>query len=788
MNLGNSLFRKYLLVLLTVVCSTLLAASAAQAILGARAQWDSADALLRAESRSAGVRIRSFLSIIETSMTWVLDYDQPGARVDLDQIRDESHRLLRKLPSISALRYVDGTGCMRLSVARVGADRVSDCATPHPPSDDAALLAAAHAHGVAYGPVRFRDASIPSIDLAVVARGRHGGVLLAEVDLRQIHATIIGIRVGAAGYAYIVDRQWHLVAHPDNSLVLRNLGLGSLPLVTGGAAENGGRTVLGRDLAGALVLASSTMVTGPDWYVFVQLPAAQAFSPLIAQLVLGLVIFVVAVVAATTASRRLARRMVQPILAVQAGAGRMAGGDLATRIHVNTGDEVELLAHEFNHMAEALSESYALLEDKVRLRTLELELTGSQVRHQADQLAALNAELSLRLAELSLRRDEAERASAAKTRFLAAASHDLLQPLHAVGLLVGILRQRIRYPEVRDLVLKVVATVRGMESLFGSLLDVSKLDSNAVKVDLQVVDLRPLLEFIDLNFQPLAVEKGIRLRVAPCRCIVRTDPALLERIVANLVSNAIRYTESGTVLVGCRRAGDSVRLLVYDTGIGIAQQHQAQIFEEFYQVEESTRPRDKGLGLGLAIVRRTVDLLGLTLHMRSQPGAGSIFGISLPRHRHGGLALDSPGNPAAHHEQLRGAFIAVMEDDTDAREALEQLLLAAGCHVVAGASLDAVRALLGGHLRTPDLIVTDLRLGHGASGIDAIAAIRTLCDGPVPALILTGDARPPAPSALPAHCQLLRKPVGPSRLFEACAGLVSAPARDETPSPAFPPR
>ena len=391
-------------------------------------------------------------------------------------------------------------------------------------------------------------------------------------------------------------------------------------------------------------------------------------------------------------------------------------------------------------------------------------------------------------AELALRRDEAERASAAKTRFLAAASHDLLQPLHAVGLLVGILRQRIRYPEVRDLVMKVEATVRGMESLFGSLLDVSKLDSDAVKVDLQDVELRPLLEFVELNFQPLALEKGIRLRVVPCRCTVRTDPALLERIVANLVGNAIRYTERGTVLVGCRRAGDMVRLLVHDTGVGIPQQYQAHIFEEFYQVEGTARQRGKGLGLGLAIVRRTASLLGLALHMRSTAGAGSVFGVTLPRQRRGGPPLASAGAAEAHHERLRGAFVAVIDDDMDACDAMEQLLRSAGCHVVAGPSPGAVRTLLAGHLRTPDLIVTDLRLGPATNGIDAIAAIRADCDAPVPALILTGESRPPAPSGLPPHCRLLRKPVGPPRLFEACARILSEPAADRTPAPVFLPR
>ncbi|NVD74774.1 HAMP domain-containing protein [Duganella sp. BJB1802] len=785
MSLQRSLFRKYLSVLTAAICGTLLVASIVQLALNVREQRQSAEALLVAKSRLASMQIQSFLAPIVASMTWALDYDQPGVAVDTGQIRDESHRLLRKVPSIWQVRYIDGAACVRLEVSRVGVDREGDCGALPLSARETALLARAHAQQLAYGPVLFREASEPYIEIAMAARGRRGGALLVQVDLRQIHATISAIQVGDTGYAYLIDRDRQLLAHPDNSLVLRHIDLHPSPVIA--AVLRSGATpatAMVRDMDGQYVLTTASAVAGPEWQVFVQLPVREAFGSIFTALWLTLFVTAGAMVCATAASYFLARRMAQPILEVRNGAVQMAGGDLETRIVVSTGDEIELLAHEFNRMAAALGASYAQLEEKVRQRTHALEQAGAQLRHQADELALLNGELSVRLGELAVRNDEAERASAAKTRFLAAASHDLLQPMHAVGLLVGILRQRIRYPEVSLLVMKVEATVQGMQTLFGSLLDISKLDSNAVKVDLQTVDIQNLFNFIELNYQPIAQEKGIVLRLARCRCAVRTDPALLERILGNLVSNALRYTETGKVLVGCRRVGEAIRMQVYDTGIGIPAEYQSHIFEEFYQIERPEKRHGGGLGLGLSIVRRSAALLGLPLDLRSTPGVGSVFGITLPLAHPDTPRASLPANAGAQQDGLRGAFIVLLDDDRDACEAAEQLLRSAGCHVVAATSSAAARALLADHLRTPDLIVTDLRLGAGDSGWQAIAGIRADAGHLIPALIITGEARTPLFDALPEHCELVRKPIGPGRLFELCARLLNAPSTSQSSAPA----
>ncbi len=754
MKLRQPLFRKYLKVLTGLISLTLVLATLFQLGLSVAEQRQRAGELLDAEARTAALQIDAYLAPIVGSMGWVLDFDQPGQEPDLAAIRDESLRLLHKSAAIMRARYVTGADCQRLDVSRIEVDRQRACVPLA--AHDAALVAAARNGRVAYGGVRYHEGSAPYLDIAVGARGRHGGVLLAEVDLRQIHATVSAIRVGATGFAYLLDADMQLVAHPDASLVLRKLNLQDTPAVRD--AVNGG-AVLSTDRDGRYVLSATAPVDGPRWTVFVQQPAREAFGPIERSLWAALLVLLLALGGAAGASFILARRMASPILAVRAGAEKIGAGQLDTRIEVRSGDEVELLAHEFNNMAATLGQSYASLETKVQERTSELAAASVQ-------LTKVNGELSLRLDELAVRKDEAERASAAKTRFLAAASHDLMQPMHAVGLLVGILRQRVHAPETSDLVHKVQSAVQGMENLFAGLLDVSKLDSNAVKVDVRTVEMEALLDFIENNYQPLAQEKGIELRVVACRAYVLTDPGLLDRILGNLVTNAIRYTPpGGKVLVGCRRLQGALRIDVLDTGVGIAPQFKAQIFEEFFQIENAERDRSNGLGLGLSIVKRSAALLGHPLSLQSHPGRGSRFGITVPAVARQPVAEPVP---AKLKDMLHGAFVVAVDDDGQARFAMEQLLRMWGCHALVCATLGDVLVQLEQHLRAPDLIVTDMRLGRGETGLDVIAAVREQTGETTPAVIVTGESELPPQTAWPPACQMVRKPVGPARLQQLC--------------------
>lgn len=783
MSFRQPLFRKYMLVLTGMIAATLIIASVVQTALSVRAQRARVDELLMAQSQLAIVQIQSFLSSITDSMLWALDYDQPGRPVDLAGVRDVIHRLLRKVPSLLQLRYVSADGCVRIEVARVSVDSSDGCASIPLLEHERTLLREARNRPVAYGRVLFRDGSEPYVDIAIASRSRLGGALLAQVDLRQIHSTVTAIRAGASGSAYIVDQDWQLIAHPDANLVLRHLDLrGSdavAAVLSGGLATNPTMTY---DFNGHTVLSVAAPVRGPRWWLFVQQPAREAFHPILVSLGATLFVVLVALAAAVAVSYLLARRMSSPILAVRVGAERIGAGDLQTRIVIETGDEVELLAHEFNRMAIALGESHEHLEAKVSQRTAALELVGAKVRRQAAELAAVNAELSSRLGELALRKDEAERASAAKTRFLAAASHDLMQPMHAVGLLLGVLYERLHNPDESNLVSKVQAAVHGMESLFSGLLDISKLDSHTVTLDMQTVQLEDLFAFVELNYQPLAQEKSLRLRFARCRYGVRSDSALLERIVANLVSNAIRYTVSGKVLIGCRRVGNTVRLQVHDTGVGIPAALQGHIFEEFYQIDTQRREPRQGLGLGLSIVQRSASLLGVAIHLTSTPGRGSMFEITLPlAHRQAAAVSPVPG---LNTQRLRGAFIVVVDDDVNALYAMEQLFGLAGCHVIAARSTAEIHDLLSCHIRIPDLIVTDLRLGGADSGLHAIDYIRRDSEQSIAAIIVTGESNPPSQASLPDHCMLLRKPVRPASLFNACIAMLGT-SNPETPAPAY---
>jgi CheY-like chemotaxis protein/nitrogen-specific signal transduction histidine kinase len=402
-----------------------------------------------------------------------------------------------------------------------------------------------------------------------------------------------------------------------------------------------------------------------------------------------------------------------------------------------------MLADEFNRMAGRLQESHATLERKVVERT----------------------------AELARKKQEADSASAAKTRFLASASHDLRQPMHAISLLVGLLKERSRDDSQRELVDKVQASVDAMENLFSGLLDISKLDAGAVKPRIAPFEIGGLLRQIELHFAPQAREKGVELRVHHCSAVVLSDPVILERIVINLVTNAIRYTERGKVVVGCRRLGDRLRLLVLDTGVGIAPEHLADVFEEFVQLPHTERDRSKGLGLGLAIVKRSADLLGHTLIVRSQPGRGSTFGIELPRETLP-VGMDQPCM-ASSAANLEGTFVAIIDDDRESRHAMELTFRQWGCHVVSADTDEAAMIALGDHLRSPDLIVTDFRLRGGHSGLAAISRIREHSEQDVPAIVVTGDVMvaDPAGNSLEGIV-LMHKPVNFERLRAAAAELV----------------
>jgi signal transduction histidine kinase len=383
----------------------------------------------------------------------------------------------------------------------------------------------------------------------------------------------------------------------------------------------------------------------------------------------------------------------------------------------------------------------------------------------ARKLATQNLELERAREAAERARTEAEIANRSKTQFFAAAGHDLRQPLHAMGLFAAALTEKVRDPEVLHVVNSINASVDALEGLFNELLDISKIDSGVLKANPTHFDLASMLDRLRMDFEPEAFERGLSLRIVPTTAYLFSDPVLVERILRNLVSNALRYTKAGGVLVGARRRGRELSLEVWDTGIGIPPEQQERVFEEFYQLANPERNSKKGLGLGLSIVKRLVSLLGARVDLLSIPGRGSVFKVRLP------LGVRPAVDPARKKKaavapgDLSGRVIVVVEDEAAVLEGMRVLLEGWGAEVVAGASIRETMAEVEPLARAPDLIVADYGLRDGSVGTQAIAALRERFKSRIPAIIVSGSTTPAhvdEAKAIDAH--LLLKPVMPAKL------------------------
>ena len=401
------------------------------------------------------------------------------------------------------------------------------------------------------------------------------------------------------------------------------------------------------------------------------------------------------------------------------------------------------------------------------------------VRRLVDALAQTEQSKLLLEARVDERTRELVSANAAKTRFLAAASHDLRQPLVTIGLLVSLAREQVASGPVRTLMDKTDEAVAAMEDLVKGLLDISRFDSGQVQPQFGPVNLQRLFAAIESHEGSAAREKGLSLRFRPTQAAVRSDPVLLEQILRNLVGNAIRYTERGGVVVAARHRGTRVELQVWDTGVGIASEHHDAVFEEFMQVGNTERDRGKGLGLGLAIVQRCVRLLDHRLHLRSRPGRGTCMSIELPVAEPGPVEVTQV--PVVSEGALDGYRLLLVEDDASVRLALTERLLGWGAEVRAFGSLGDLRQAIAERPAgeaAPDLLVSDYRLPDG-TGLEAMAEARSRWPG-MAALLVTGDTTPQELARLAeSGVSVLHKPFR-AELLLARLQLISG--RTESPS------
>jgi two-component system, sensor histidine kinase len=369
----------------------------------------------------------------------------------------------------------------------------------------------------------------------------------------------------------------------------------------------------------------------------------------------------------------------------------------------------------------------------------------------------------------------AEQANAAKSRFLAAASHDLRQPVHALSLFVAAMRPRMMDDEARELLDHIDGSVRAMGGLFGGLLDISRLDAGVVEVNRGPVLVQPLLERVCREYEVLADAKGLKLVLHECSLSVMSDALLLERIVRNIIANAVAYTNRGRVVVGCRRRRDSLSIQVWDTGRGIPRHEQEHVFQEFYQLGNPERDRTKGVGLGLAIVRRLTQLLGHTLTVHSDVGQGSVFEISVPYADSAAASTAQTGEYLTPFLAHGVGLILVIDDEMAIQIAMKSLLESWGYEAIAAGSCDEMLERIATHRTAPRLIISDYRLRDNASGLDAIERLRSEYNDEIPGMLITGDtAADRLKEAQESGFLLLHKPVPNHRLRASIAHLIES--------------
>lgn len=734
--ISGTLFRKYIALFLAVVCVVLFTNGLFEIGFLYRDHRSSLIRVQREQAEGAAAKIGQFIKEIEGQIGWTTQL--PWSAATVDQRRFDASRLLRQVQAITEFVQLDAAGKEQLRVSRITMDAIASQTdfSQKPVFNDAV------ANNVYYGPVYFRRESEPYMTLALAGARRDSGVGIAEINLKLIWDVVAAIKVGERGLAFVIDAQGRLIAHPDINLVLRYTDMTRLVHVKTARAAAAGALPepkqVTNDIVGREVLTAYAPVAPLGWLVFVELPTEEAYAPLYAAVWRSGALLFAGLALVFLSGLFFARRVIVPIRALHASAAQLGSGDLTQRISIKTGDELEALADQFNSMAARLQESYANLERKVEERTHQLEL-----------------------------------ANLAKSRFLAAASHDLRQPLHALTLFVAQLRAQMETSERGRLLNRIDAAVAAMNELFNALLDISKLDAGVLAPEIAEFPIAHLFRRVETTFAEAAREKGLSLRLVQSSLWVRSDVILLERILLNLVSNAVRYTAVGGVVVGCRRRGGALRVEVWDSGPGIPEDQQRNIFGEFYRLPG---PVGGGLGLGLAIVDRLCRLLSHPIELASALGSGSRFCVIVPLAA-AQLKFTAPSiAPEVTIDELKGKLIVVIDEDKLELEGMGGMLQKWGCRIVAAGSDGAALADLADHDRQPDLIISDYHLSDGKSGIDAIEHLRKAFQAPIPAFLLSGDTAPRRlREARVSGFHLLYKPVNPMTLRAMLSKLLKRP-------------
>ncbi len=425
--------------------------------------------------------------------------------------------------------------------------------------------------------------------------------------------------------------------------------------------------------------------------------------------------------------------------------------------------------------AEALHQAYQNLEQRVAQRTSELTALNDQLLKEIDE----RRRMETRLREA---KREAEQANLSKTKFLAAVSHDLLQPLNAARLFTGALLER-REPQANEtLVRNVSNSLEDVENLLGTLVDISKLDAGVIKADVAPFALSELLDNLAAEYTELARSEGLELHFIGCSALVHSDIQLLARILRNLLSNAIRYTYSGRVVLGCRRQHQRLSVQVWDSGMGIAEERLEEIFQEFKRGDVQRRDQDRGLGLGLAIVEKIAGILGHRISVKSVPGKGSMFAVEVPLSATAPKTLPVPSMSEPMLERLQGARVWVLDNDAAICAGMRTLLEGWGCQVVTALSEQDLAGQVDNYHAEADLLIADYHLDNDQNGVDAVARINARRGRPIPALMITANYSNELKQQIREQGHtLMHKPVRPMKLKTAMSHLLGKGRRGQAP-------
>jgi signal transduction histidine kinase len=603
------LVRSYFLVSAILIAGGLLSAGFLEIYFRYKEGLEQIGLIQQDAATGAALRIERSVQDIATTMKAVTRSPDTRSSKKRTDYEFELKRLFFLAPAITEALVLDTEGIIRARVSRFRA------VSPLQKRNLAESMPfKSSSQGESYfGRVYFRD-NDPYITVAVPIEpfpGEFAGVLQSEISLTDILDLVSAVKLGKAGYGYVVARSGELIAHPRSRLFSQRRSVGELNQVKAAFQSSPDifrpKAIVTQNIEGQTVFSSHALIPSLDWAVFIERPVEEAYEPIYASLLRTSVLLLIGLGVALLATLVVRRRVVRPLETLRKGVELVRKGDLTARLNIKTGDEIEILADEFNAMAAHLTEAYTGLERKVAERTQALTIVNEKL----------------------------EEASLLKSQFLANVNHELRTPLSSI---IGYARLVRRETEGQISSLQrenLEDLLRNAEHLLGlidSLLDFAKIEAGKMEVWVEPVEVDEIIHRAASSFEPILSNGSVRLvrEIAPAIPILNTDRRMLSQIILNLLENAVKFTEHGEIKIIASQQNGSLQLTVSDTGIGIGKEDLNKVFEEFYQGDLSTTKKYRGTGLGLAIVKRFVSLLGGKINVASEEGKGANFTVTLP--------------------------------------------------------------------------------------------------------------------------------------------------------------